>query len=103
MTTSNRNCCCNIYLSLVSETISGVNNGNRRYVHVCMLYICIYTVLYIYWRASEASETLSGVTNGNRRLWYVQDTLVARAWCYVMWEELSANHFLNVVTTGNEH
>ena len=36
-------------------------------------------------------------------IWYVQDTLVAQARCYVMWEELSANHFLNVVTTGNEH
>ena len=34
---------------------------------------------------------------------YMQDTLVAQARCYVMWEELSANHFLNVVTTGNEH
>ena len=48
------------------------------------------------WRASEASETLSGVTNGNRRyiyIWYVQDTLVARAGCYVMWEELSVSHF----------
>ena len=36
-------------------------------------------------------------------IWYVQDTLVARARCYVMWEELSANHFLNVVTTGKEN
>ena len=51
------------------------------------------------WRASEASETLSGVTNGNRRyiyiyiyIWYVQDTLVARARCYVKWEELSVSH-----------
>ena len=51
-----------------------------------------------YW---QASETLSGVTNGNRRLWYVQDTLVARAQWYVMWEELSVSHFYNVVTTGN--
>ena len=60
------------------------------YVHV---YVCI-----CYWRASEASETLSGVTNGNRRyiyiyIWYVQDTLVAQAQCYVMWEELSVSHF----------
>ena len=53
-------------------------------------------------RASEVSETLSGVTNGNRRyiyihihvyIWYVQDTLVARAQCYIMWEELSVSHF----------
>ena len=52
----------------------------------------------INWRASEASETLSGVTNGNQRyiyiyIWYVQDTLVERARCYVMWEELSVSHF----------
>ena len=26
-------------------------------------------------------------------IWYVQDTLVARARCYVMWEELSVSHF----------
>ena len=41
----------------------------------------------INWRSSEASETLSGVTNGNWRyiyIWYVQDTLVARARWYVM-------------------
>ena len=49
----------------------------------------------VYWRASE---TLSGVTNVNRiyiyiYIWYVQDTLVARARCYVMWEELSVSHF----------
>ena len=36
-------------------------------------------------------------------IWYVQDTLVARARCYVMWEELSINQFLKVVTVGNEH
>ena len=36
-------------------------------------------------------------------IWYVQDNLVARAWYYIMGEELSANRFLNVVTTGNEH
>ena len=59
-----------------------------------------FVVVLDYWRASEASETLSGVTNGNRRyiyiyiyIWYVQDTLVARARCYVMWEELSVSHF----------
>ena len=51
-----------------------------------------------YWRAIEASETLSGVKNGNRRyiyiyIWYVHDTLVARARCYAMWEESSVNHF----------
>ena len=23
---------------------------------------------------------------------YVQDTLVARVWCYVMWEELSVSY-----------
>ena len=44
-------------------------------------------------RASEASETLSVVTNGNRRyIWYVSDTLVARARCYVMWEDLSVSN-----------
>ena len=48
-----------------SETLSGVTNGNRRY---------IYIYIYIY-------------------IWYVQDTLVARARCYVMWEELSVSHF----------
>ena len=26
-------------------------------------------------------------------IWYVQDTLVARVWCYIMWEELSVSHF----------
>ena len=23
--------------------------------------------------------------------------------CYLKWEELSVNHFLNIVTIGNEH
>ena len=36
-------------------------------------------------------------------IWYVQDTLVARVRRYVMWEELSANRFLNIVATGNKH
>ena len=40
---------------------------------------------------------------GDIYIWYVQDTLVARARCYVMWEELSVSHFKNVVTIGNEH
>ena len=48
--------------------------------------------------ASEASETLSGITNGNRIYIYIymvlhSDTLVAWAWCYEMWEELSVSHF----------
>ena len=27
-------------------------------------------------------------------IWYVPDTIVARAGCYVMWDELSVNPFL---------
>ena len=34
---------------------------------------------------------------------YVRHTLVARSWGDVMWEELSDNHFLNIVTIGNGH
>ena len=31
----------------------------------------------------------------NIYIWYVPDTLVAHAWWYIMWEELSVNHFLS--------
>ena len=46
--------------------------------------------------ASERSER--DTIRGNKwkseiYIWYVQDTLVARARCYVMWEELSVSHF----------
>ena len=50
--------------SKASETLSGVTNGNRRYI-----------LIYIY-------------------VWYVPDTLVAQARWYVMWGELSVNYFL---------
>ena len=34
---------------------------------------------------------------------YVQDTLVVQVRRNIMWEELSVNHFSNIVTTGNKH
>ena len=34
---------------------------------------------------------------------YVGHALVARSMGYVMWEELSVSHFLNIVTIGNGH
>ena len=40
----------------MSETLSVVTNGNRRYIN---------------WRASEASETLSGVTQSRFRYIYL--------------------------------
>ena len=36
-------------------------------------------------------------------IWYLQDTVVAWARCYIMWEELRIKPFLKVVTTGNQH
>ena len=74
----------------MSETLSGVYKFELvRYVYI-----------YIYILASERSER--DTIRGNKwkseiyiyiYIWYVQDTLVARARCYVMWEELSINHF----------
>ena len=63
------------------------------------------------WRAREASETLLVVVQWETRYVYtyiyiyryVRHTFVARSWGDVMWEELSASHFENIVTIGNGH
>ena len=85
----------------VVSTQHGERHESRIVCRVYEVYLCDalsdreYFYKYHCWRASEASETLIGLNNRNRRyiyIWYVQDTLVARARCYVKWEELSVSH-----------
>ena len=82
----------NIRIPLTRDGVIVICDSNSKVI------VITFNLRAIGGRASEASETLSGATNENRRyiyiyIRYVQDTLVARTRCYVLWEELSVSNF----------